>query len=59
MEMIACGLGMAPGLFVAAFPAQTAKVWASRKLDTRTPTDGLWSVRCWRMFGVLLGISAG
>jgi len=54
MEMIACGLSMALGILVAAFPAQTAKVWASRKLDQCTPTDRLWFVRCWRMFGVLL-----
>jgi hypothetical protein len=54
MEMIMCGLSMALGVFVAAFPARTAKLWASEKFDKGTPTNRLWFLRCWRMFGVLL-----
>jgi len=42
------------GAFVAASPAQAAKIWGPQKLDSMTPGQRVSFLRWYRAFGILL-----
>jgi len=57
MTLLISTIALAFGTFAAVSPAQATKLWGWKHLNQLDPRDRLRYLRCYRAFGITLGLS--
>jgi hypothetical protein len=57
MNLFVSTMAVALGIFAAAFPLRATKVWGWKELDQLEPRRRTRYLRCYRAFGILLGLA--
>jgi hypothetical protein len=57
MNLLISTLALALGIFVATSPMRATKVWGWKQLDRLGPRRRTLYLRCYRAFGIFLGLA--
>jgi hypothetical protein len=57
MTLLISTIALAFGIFVAVSPVQATKLWGWKNLDQLGPRNRSLYLRCYRTFGIFLGLS--